>query len=271
MVWSGGPLPRRTKGENDMLSRSLLKCGALALVPALACALAACGSGTVVSGPTPTPKVIQQPALTYMMQTGGDFAAWWSPDGTKLVSSGADATAQVWDASTGKLLVNYKDQSSSATWAAWSPDGKRIVTTSGYVAGTSNVADSVSRVWDAATGKTLVTYRGHSAYLNGAFWSPDGTRIVTTSADKTAQVWDASTGKTIVTYRGHTGEVALAGWSPDGKRIATASQDGTVQVWDAATGQTILTHHAPDKVWGVAWSPDGKQIASTTSDLQGQL
>jgi WD40 repeat protein len=253
-----------------MQARSLLQRSAFVLVLAGACVLAACGSSVVMPIPTPTPKVLKSPQLTYAKHTTGVFGAWWSPDGTRLVSASGDATAQIWDAMTGKQLLDYMSYTSGVTWADWSRDGKYIVTSSGYAGGISSPEDSVAKVWDMSTGKTLVTYRGHSAYLNAAYFSPDGARIVSTSADKTAQVWDAKTGKTLVVYRGHSAEVALAAWSTDGTRIATASQDDTVQVWDAATGKTLLTHRASAQVWGVSWSPDGKLIASSLSNLNGQ-
>jgi small-conductance mechanosensitive channel len=52
--------------------------------------------------------------------------------------------------------------------------------------------DSKARVWDAARGTLLTTLNGHTAPVNSATFSADGTRVVTTSDDKTARVWDAS-------------------------------------------------------------------------------
>src|SRR5205823_828657 len=37
-------------------------------------------------------------------------------------------------------------------------------------------------------GTLLLTYRGHSAAVRGIAWSPDGTRIASTSDDKTVKV-----------------------------------------------------------------------------------
>ncbi len=114
-------------------------------------------------------------------------------------------------------LYTYRRHSSFVNAVAWSPDGKSIASVS-YDA----------QVWDAATGKTLVT-RGYS--VNAVAWSPDSKRIASGSRDQTVQVWDAADGGNVYTYRGHSAWVTAVAWSPDGKRIASGSRDQTVQVW----------------------------------------
>ena len=47
----------------------------------------------------------------------------------------------------------------------------------------------------AATGDTLAAPAGHEGGVRSAQFSPDGTRIVTTSSNKTVRLWDARTGK----------------------------------------------------------------------------
>jgi len=90
------------------------------------------------------------------------------------------------------------------------------------------------RIWDAATGQPIgEPLKGHDGAVWSAAFSPDGKRIVTTSADKTARVWDAATGQPIgEPLKGHEDAVNSAAFSPDGKRIVTASDDKTARVWD---------------------------------------
>jgi hypothetical protein len=82
---------------------------------------------------------------------------------------------------------------------------------------------------------------GHTALVSGAAFSPDGSRVVTTSWDRTARVWDAKTGAAATTLSGHGFWVNGAAFSPDGSRIVTASWDKTAQVWDATTGAVLAT------------------------------
>ncbi len=68
---------------------------------------------------------------------------------------------------------------------AWSPDGKRIASASGV----EGEGDYTVQVWDASTGKTLLTYTGHTEAVHAVAWSPDGSRIASASQDRTVQVW----------------------------------------------------------------------------------
>ena len=46
-------------------------------------------------------------------------------------------------------------------------------------------------MWDAQTGRKLLTLKGHNAGVSSVAFSPDGARIITGSWDNTAKVWDA--------------------------------------------------------------------------------
>ena len=69
----------------------------------------------------------------------------------------------------------------TVTTVAWSPDGSRLATAS---------RDQTARVWDAATGKELLTVKGSGGDFRCVAWSPDGKRLATTSWGKTAKVWE---------------------------------------------------------------------------------
>ena len=151
----------------------------------------------------------------------------------------------------------------SVTSASFSPDGQRIVTASD---------DHTAKVWDAATGKELLTLTGHVDSVTSASFSPDGKRIVTASEDETAKVWDAATGKEVVTLTGHSSWVESASFSPDGKRIVTASADNTAKVWDAATGKELITLTGHSYwVTSASFSPDGKRIVTASDDRTAKV
>jgi hypothetical protein len=117
------------------------------------------------------------------------------------------------------------------------------------------------KVWDAATGKNLLTLKGHTESVSSVAISPDGRRIVSGSNDRTLKIWDADTGQDLLSLKGHTWVVSSVAFSPDGQRIATASLDNTISVWDAGGGADLLWlkgHSRP--VSRVGYSPDGKRV-----------
>jgi len=106
----------------------------------------------------------------------------------------------------------------------------------------------------------------HDSWVESAAFSPDGTRIVTTSSDQTARVWDVASGKALAVLRGHDGVVESAAFSADNMRIATVSRDRTVRVWDIVSGETLAVLRGDN--WGpaVAISPDGRRVAATSKE-----
>jgi WD40 repeat protein len=116
------------------------------------------------------------------------------------------------------------------------------------------------KVWDAQTGRELLTLKGHRRFVDSVVFSPDGKRLATLSRDQTVKVWDAQIGHEILTLKAaYWGEGNVA-FSPDGKRLASH-----YKVWDAQTGEELLALKGhTNGVETVAFSPDGKRLASTS-------
>ena len=140
-----------------------------------------------------------------------DTIVWFaalSPDGRSVVSAGSsDRSSWVWDATTGKNVVELK-VGSELTQVAFSADGKTIVTGS---------RDNSARLWDAVSGRMIVAMP-HQAWVESAAFSPDLRRLVTGSLDFHVRVWNVADGAEMARLR-HDDSVYQAVFSPDGRYV----------------------------------------------------
>ncbi|MFL5943624.1 MAG: hypothetical protein ACJ75L_10215 [Gaiellaceae bacterium] len=137
--------------------------------------------------------------------------------------------AQLWDASTGKLLHTLRGHSSLVTDAEYSPNGQALVTVSD---------DHDGRIWSTASGRLLRLLRAHFFPVRTGSYSPDGHWIVT-SSQFTAGLWNAASGQFLF-YVGRTSApLTGASFSHSGNWILTGSADGTARVYHCLICQPL--------------------------------
>jgi serine/threonine protein kinase len=129
---------------------------------------------------------LDQSVMTIRTNQDGVVSLALSHDGKRIASSGWDKTIKVWDVDSGSEILNinrgdkndisqaiykgdmnkYRLALSSVVFSlAFSPDGKQIV--SGHHSGEINI-------WDASTGKRLMTLKGHKNPVHSIAFSADG-------------------------------------------------------------------------------------------------
>lgn len=100
-------------------------------------------------------------------------------------------------------------------------------------------------------------------------WSPEGTRICTTSHDQTARIFDAKAGRQMLGLE-HEDYVNFATFTPNGRMLITSSRDGGVRIVDATTRAEWGKFQHEKAVLMAAITPDSKRLA-TASDFRARI
>jgi WD40 repeat protein len=154
-----------------------------------------------------------------------------------------------------RLFASYQ---SAVTSVTLSSDSKLVL---------AGFKDRTARLWEAGSGKLLLTLEGHQLDVTSLAFSPDSKYALTGSKDRTARLWEADSRNLLLTLEGHQSDVTGVAFSPDGKQMLTGSRDRTARLWEAGKGKLLLAlgGHQWD-VESVAFSPDGGQVLTAGSD-----
>ena len=153
---------------------------------------------------------------------------------------------------------------------AYRPDGQRLASTSGNPTAVPPQQGEV-KVWDADTGREVISFVPEVACALSMAFSPDGRLLALCGMDRRVQVYDAETGQVVSTLRDHAGQAISVAFSRDGT-LASGADDGVVILWDLESGKPRQTLRSPaDPIWGLAFSPDGTRLAAASFDLLSRV
>uniref|UniRef100_A0A668A0S2 Uncharacterized protein n=1 Tax=Myripristis murdjan TaxID=586833 RepID=A0A668A0S2_9TELE len=105
---------------------------------------------------------------------------------------------------------------------------------------------SDDHLWRLWVGQMLLTGEGHTDWLSGCSFHPDGGQIATTSGDTTVRLWDFTHGCCLLTLSGHSQATWGCTFHSFGDVLASCSADGTVRLWDLSSQRCrrTLRHHS---------------------------
>ncbi|XP_056260094.1 sperm-associated antigen 16 protein [Seriola aureovittata] len=116
-------------------------------------------------------------------------------------------------------------------------------------------------------GQMLLTGEGHSDWLSGCSFHPDGSKLATTSGDTTVRLWDLCQGCCVSTLSSHSQPTWGCSFHSCDHFMASCSADRTVKLWDLNSQCCCLTlrrHTA--SVNSVCFLPFSNLLLSCSAD-----
>ncbi|MBY0456755.1 MAG: WD40 repeat domain-containing protein [Gemmataceae bacterium] len=131
---------------------------------------------------------------------------------------------EVYDSDTGSLLAEWSGKLPfAASECAVAPSGVLALT-----------RDASLFVCDptAPRSKFAKHRNGSAKHFTSVAFSPDGSKLATTSNDTAATLWDTTTWQVTRRYEWAIGRLRVVCFSPDGLRCAAGIETGQIVVWD---------------------------------------
>lgn len=233
-----------------------------------------------------------------MGHDGAVMTLAFRPDGETLASGSHDGTVRIWSRTAAEPLASLPDHP-GMTAAAFSPDGRQLaIAPQGgggielwnpraaerlhSLAGAEGIVSHIDyspdgflvaaafktsaqqgevRIWKTDTGELVSSLGEIGRGAERVAFSPDGSRLLTTSGDAVAAVWNPHSGQKLMSsacdYQGafvDTGAV----FGLDGSRVAYRM----AYLLDAATGDVAVKLKPQGHMTCLAASPDGRMLAA---------
>ena len=167
----------------------------------------------------------------------------WNPAGDRLAVAAADRSVRVYrfEVDTGRWHLELEDQSHS-DWVysvTWDQAGKRLATAS---------RDGSTKVLDAETGKSIVSYQGHTGPVRTALFAADGDHVFSATADQLHR-WKIEDGQQAGKPIPLEGEI-LALTHFDGHMMVSTDAEKVFQL-DGTSGEKKNESHRPRSAPGL--------------------
>ncbi|MCP2730707.1 serine/threonine-protein kinase [Limnofasciculus baicalensis] len=109
--------------------------------------------------------------------------------------------------------------------------------------------------------------QGETSYVNYLVFSPDGQRIISSSADKKIRIWNLTNGQEISTAIKHSLPINYFAIGPDWHTVAMGGASNTIEIWNWETGKLISTLAAhTGAINFLVITPDNNNLISASAD-----
>jgi WD40 repeat protein len=125
-------------------------------------------------------------------------------------------------------------------------------------------------LYNTFTGEEKVL-SGHTEFVKGLAFSPDGRELATASVDARIKLWQVATGKETQTLIGHLQEVGDVAYSPDGKTLASIETGTQIKLWRLDTHREVAAINQPECGEHIGFTPDGAALVVERTDQTMEL
>jgi WD40 repeat protein len=159
----------------------------------------------------------------------------FSPDGTRLVSAGADGALRVWDASSGELLRAIKLPCESAWECEFTADGTHLLARAG---GESSESCKLVLV-DPASGFVVATSKVDVQNLWQCAVSKSGELLAMPGGDFCIEIVAVDCGSVVSLLDGHSDVILACAFNSEGSILLSLGQDGRILTWEMPGGRLL--------------------------------
>jgi len=260
-------------------------------------------TGTTTASLQPAPQAQPPAPITPIAEInahrGTVTGAIYTDDARQIVTTGADGTMKLWDATSHALVRTIELDDGAATALALS--GRRVLT--GHANGrvvlwdidraekVASVQRSEANIWAVAftgdpnrfaaashdwkvtlwdarqSAAPLQVLDGHENAVQALAYAPQQLLLASGSADRTVRLWNLDTLSLKRSYSGPRDFVTTLAFSSSGKLLAAGALDGRIHIWSILSSRRLraLSGHK-GRVADIAFSPSGDQLASAGED-----
>jgi WD40 repeat protein len=183
--------------------------------------------------------------------------AAFTPDGQSFATTGTDDAVSLWNAAEGSL--RWRTPLGKPTYDIdFSPDGSKLAV--------ACLLEGQAALLNVASGAIERHYNGHGASVLSIRFSPDGTRILTSSSDQFVRVFPVDSETASIVMKDPEAGIRCAEFNHDGTLIASSASTGALRLWEAPTGRLLASQAGPKQMEKLAFSPVSNALVTTSFD-----